>query len=204
MRSDVSSSSTSSSSAVSMMECSSSADRSPPLSSSPFSGFVMRRTKPTDAAVRGLKTSIRARTGPDRRSAKRVAFRSARIFGTVSPTMMTTTVRISVDTQVYPAPMRRIAMIAPRDEAAILTRLLPMRIAESALSNRSSTLRATCAFRFPFSARCSSLTRLAADSDISEAEKKADSSTQSVRSSKTSPVLTRAHPLPGRPAAPVF
>ena len=60
------------------------------------------------------------------------------IFGMVSPKMMTSTVRITVAAQAYSSlPRSRMTSTEPSAEAAILARLLPMRMAESASSKRS-------------------------------------------------------------------
>ena len=60
------------------------------------------------------------------------------------------------------------------DEVAMLTRLLPMSMAESESSNLSMTLSAIFAPRFPPSAADSKRMRLAEEKHISEAEKKAE------------------------------
>ena len=70
-----------------------------------------------------------------------MAFFFARIFGIVSPKMMTSTVRISVashDQFSFPASVN--ASTDATDDAPMFTRLLPIRIAERALSNRSTIL----------------------------------------------------------------
>ena len=98
--SEVSSSRTSSFSAVSMIVRSSSAARSDPSSFSSGNNRVIKFTNATVTYVTGLKITISTRTGLARTRENEVAFRSARIFGTVSPRIITRTVRIRVDTQV--------------------------------------------------------------------------------------------------------
>ena len=65
-----------------------------------------------------------------------VAFFFALIFGIVSPNMMTSTVMTAVDTQASRSLRTIITAIDPMEDAAMLTRLLPIRIALSASSKR--------------------------------------------------------------------
>ena len=63
------------------------------------------------------------------------AFFLAQILGIVSPKTMTRTVRIMVESHVSSSlPVIRITATEAREEAAILARLLPMRMALSASS----------------------------------------------------------------------
>jgi len=81
-----------------------------------------------------------------------VAFFLAVILGIVSPKIMTAVVITTVDTHVYSSPRARIAATEPSEEAAILTRLLPTRMAERALSKFSVIFKAAFAFSSPSSA----------------------------------------------------
>ena len=105
--------------------------------------------------------------------------------------------RKAVAAQVAPSPARRIAAMEAKEDAAMFTRLLPRRIAESAFSKWSSTFSAIFAAFTPSSAMCSILTRLHEESAISEAEKNADRSTQiTAPAIKRAVRLMRAHLLP--------
>ena len=112
--------------------------------------------------------------------AKLVASFLALILGIVSPKMMTTMVIIAVETQAYCSLRTSITAIEPIEEAAILTRLLPTRIAEMASSNLLAILKATDALLLPLSLSCSRRTLLQAEKDISDAEKKAEHMTHTM------------------------
>lgn len=104
----------------------------------------------------------------------RFAFFFATIFGIVSPKMMTSTVVMTVESQVQLSPAMSMTTTEAMDEVAMFTRLLPMSIAESESSNLSMTLSAILAPRFPPSAADSRRMRLAEEKHISDAEKKAE------------------------------
>ena len=59
---------------------------------------------------------------------------AAMIFGAVSPQMMTATVTITVASQVYSSPNAVMAITLPSEESAMLTKLLPIKMAESVSS----------------------------------------------------------------------
>ena len=75
----------------------------------------------------------------------RFAFFFATIFGIVSPKMMTSTVVMTVESQVQLSPAMSMTTTEAMDEVAMFTRLLPMSIAESESSNLSMTLSAILA-----------------------------------------------------------
>ena len=157
-----SSSSTSSSSAVSMMLCSSSTAASPSSSaSSPRSGAVSRWTRETTSQVRGFSTTLSARTAGATASERRFAFFLATILGIVSPKTMTSSVITAVAIQVLLSLPKRSTMSTDEsDEAAILTRLLPIRIALRVSSKCSTILSAMPARLSPPSRRLSRRTVL--------------------------------------------
>ena len=66
--------------------------------------------------------------------------------------MMTATVTITVESQAYFSPKATMAMTLPMEDRAMFTKLLPIRIAESASSKRSRLFTARAALRFPSSA----------------------------------------------------
>ena len=87
--------------------------------------------------------------------AYRVAFCFAMIFGMVSPKITTMTVIRTVDSQVNEDPNRFNTRMELRDDAAILTRLFPIRIVDRESSNRSASFSARAALLFPSSAKFS-------------------------------------------------
>ncbi len=180
--SDWSSSSTCSSSAVSMMLCSSSTASSSSASASLLRGSVMRVMSFTTSQTRGKSRIVRMRTGTATPSAWRVAFSLATIFGMVSPKMMIVRVMAAVAIQTFLSlPVSAITRTEPRDEAAMFTRLLPMRIAERALSKDSVIFSAMPARLEPSSRRRSRRSVLQEESAISDPEKNAERITQSTR-----------------------
>ena len=94
---------------------------------------------------------------------------------------MTVTVAMTVASHVHCSPATRMATMLETDEKALLTKLLPMRMAESVLSKRSATFRAICARREPSSAAFSMRRRLSEEKAISEAEKNADRHRQTIQ-----------------------
>ena len=143
--------------------------------------------------IRGLKIIIIRLIADEAFIANPVEFFFAKIFGMVSPKIMTRTVRTIVAIQVYLSlPIARITSTDASEEAAMLTRLFPMRIALSALSKLPVMRSAVRALRQPFafsSLMFSSLTVLQAEKAISEAEKKAESRMQRTRPMETSMML---------------
>ena len=122
--SERSSSMTSSSSAVSKMLCSScEAASSSSSGCSPFRGSVRSFTSPTTSSTTGASTIIMMRTAYAKRSDMRLAFFLARIFGIVSPKIMTVMVRITVashDQRSFPASVN--ASTEASDDAPMFTR----------------------------------------------------------------------------------
>ena len=88
--------------------------------------------------------------------------------------MMTAAVTITVESQAYFSPNATMAITLPREDRAMLTKLLPIRIALSASSKRSRIFTASAAPALPLSARFSSRIRLAELSAISAPEKNAE------------------------------
>ena len=142
--------------------------------------------------------------GQAKTGASLFAFFFATIFGMVSPKIMTSTVVITVESQVQCSPKSSMTTTEAIDEVAMFTRLLPMSMAERESSNLSMTFRATLAPFEPFSAADSSLSRLAEEKHISEAEKKAEKQIRTMYAAMyalTSPrPLPRARATPGRRA----
>ena len=102
----------------------------------------------------------------------RFALVLAIIFGIVSPKITISTVMTTVDTHAYlSSPATRMTSTEPIDEAAMLTKLLPMRIAESVSSKRLIILTAIAAFLEPPSLALSRRIRLQLEYAISEEEK---------------------------------
>ena len=125
-----------------------------------------------------MKTMVRKRTGPAKARARRLAFFFATILGMVSPKMMTLTVTMTVAIQVSSSPKAVMAMTEPREEMAMFTKLLPMRMAERASSNWSMMRTARAASLEPSSAWFSRRMRLAEEKAISDPEKKAERARQ--------------------------
>ena len=194
-----SSSSTSSSSAVSMIDCSSceAASSGSPSPVSPCRGRVMRCTSPTTSQMTGYRMTDSARMTYALRRAMPLAFCLATIFGIVSPKMMTSSVSTTVDTHVHCSPTSRMTITEPSDDAAMLTRLLPMRMALRVRSKWSRMPTAVFARRLPSSAAFSSRRRLADEYDISDAEKNADSAMSTTSATKYHTML-----MPSRPPSP--
>ena len=97
-------------------------------------------------------------------------------FGTISPKIRITTVRIPV--AIPTESLIFIATIVIRDDAVRFTMLLPIRIALSILPYLSSMSIAVCACLFPSSARALSLTLFTVVRAVSAEEKKADKNTR--------------------------
>ena len=174
--SERSSSSTPSSSAVSIMsENSSTASSGSSSSASGFTFFVRIPMSRVTTKMSGRNTIFRNETVPAASRAKRLAFFLAVILGMVSPRMMTSTVTTAVATQVYLSfPQRTITSTEEREEQAMFTRLLPIRMAlkeSSKLRMISSTLPA---FRSPSALICSMRSSFTEEKLISEAEKNAE------------------------------
>ena len=93
----------------------------------------------------------------------------------VSPTITTATVTMAVASQVYCSPKVLIAITEAREDRAIFTKLLPIKIALSTSSKCSISFSARAAPRLPLSARLARRMRLAEDRAISAPEKKAES-----------------------------
>ena len=87
--------------------------------------------------------------------AYRVAFCFAMIFGMVSPKITTMMVIRIVDSQVKDAPSSRSTRMELSDEAAMLTRLFPIRIVDRESSNFSASFSARAALLSPSSAKFS-------------------------------------------------
>ena len=101
---------------------------------------VMSRTSRTTHQTAGYSTTFSTRRMPAKASAKRFGFFLATIFGIVSPKMMMSSVVTTV-AAVAQAPSGaasrteiRMAMTDEIVEAAMLTRLFPMRMVERAVS----------------------------------------------------------------------
>ena len=120
-------------------------------------------TRPTTIKVTGLRMIISAMMGYAKESENLVAFFLAVILGMVSPKMMTATVIAAVDTQVYFSPSASMTATDPMEDAAMLTRLLPTRMVDSASSNLLAIQTASPAFLFPLSRSCSKRTLLQAE-----------------------------------------
>ena len=82
-------------------------------------------------------------------SARRVAM----VFGEISPKIRISSVSTPVHIPTAALPNMRIAMDVAREEAPILTRLLPIRIVLSIFPELPVTFRRVFAFLFPCSAR---------------------------------------------------
>ena len=126
-----------------MMDCSSSTASSGLPASCSGSLQVIRWISFTTSQIRGQSTTIMKRTGLAWRRATVLGFFLVLILGMVSPKMITRMVRIRVASQAYSSPpVIRITSTEARDEAPMLARLLPMRMALRASSKRSAIRRA--------------------------------------------------------------
>ena len=164
---------------------------------------MSRLTPATTTRVTGLKSAISTRTGRENISVSRVALREARILGIVSPKMITSSVTISVASQVYPTAFSLNTSTEASADEAIFTRLFPTRMVLSARSKRSWIHSASAARLLPSSFSCSRRTLLQELSAISDALKKAEKATQSRMAAARIQigVIPSRPPLPSPPAA---
>ena len=126
-----------------MMDCSSSTAASCASSSSTAGAGSREATASVSFTAHhtsGQRITEISRTGPAIATERRLAFFLARIFGIVSPNMITRSVTITVAAVVH-SPSDAFAAAAAdsaitelMEDAATFTRLLPMRIAPSAVS----------------------------------------------------------------------
>ena len=118
----------------------------------------------------------------------------------VSPKMMITTVMMTVPSHTFSVlPVSFTTSTVMREEAAMFTRLLPMRMAPRASSKRSAIFAATPARLEPSSRRCSSRRLEQEEKAISEPEKKPERITQAripSRMRRIDVMLDRLLPLP--------
>ena len=110
-----------------------------------------------------------------RKGAENMANRSglslARLLGVTSPKTSTTTVATAVATVAPPSPIRWMNSSVQREERAMLTMLLPMRMEVSILSYCSDREQAKVALLSPFSARTRRRVRFREEKAVSVAEK---------------------------------
>ena len=99
----------------------------------------------------------------------------------ISPNINTTNVNTPVVTLTKALPHNCNVRVVAREDAAILTRLLPIRIALSILDESEVILRTLWAFLLPSSARERILIWLTVTNDVSADEKKADIMTSTIR-----------------------
>lgn len=102
------------------------------------------------------------------------------VFGVISPKINTSKVRIPVVRLTNLLPHNCKVMVVARDDAKILTMLLPIRIALSILDELDVILRTLAAFLLPSSARERILIWLTVTSDVSADEKKAESNRSTI------------------------
>ena len=121
--------------------------------------------------TKGEKTFISTERALAENMAKLSEYSLATDLGITSPKMRTTTVITRVETPAPLGPISPVKSRVPMEAAAMLTMLLPMRMVEMALSNRSAIFSAREAFLFPSLASFFRRMRLTVENAVSEAEK---------------------------------
>ncbi|MBA7472460.1 hypothetical protein ES707_07787 [subsurface metagenome] len=113
----------------------------------------------------------------------------AMVLGVVSENIRRRMVTATVAMRTPFSPQRETATTVPRAAAATLEKLAPSRMVERSFSGRSIILATRLAPLTLFSSRCSILILCRAMKDVSEAEKKADSSRQMTKRTMYSSIL---------------
>ena len=187
-----------------MLRSSSRDTRSPPPSKG-LTPSILSRPLLTQlsTATSGLSTRSSGSRIKLAGKAMRSGCSAAMVFGVTSAKIRMTRVRRKVATTMPASPYRRMAMTVAMAEAAMLTRLLPMRIRPISRSGRSSKVLARTAPRCLCLRRCFRRWRLSDIMPVSELEKKPDRRIRaaSTANSNSSGALFKC--APGSAPAPV-
>ena len=124
--------------------------------------------------IAGVSIVMQTESGAAISIEKLSAFSLARLFGSISPKISTSTVMTRVAAATLPLPNCSVKSTVASDEAEMFTTLLPMSIAVSALSKFSVIFSAFCALLLPEVARFLRRMWFAAEKAVSVAEHTAD------------------------------